>query len=116
MTWRELGVYIDKLPPESSLRTEIRDQFTDQELMDFAARNTDEKHGAWSRLELLVASLINELRQLTYVQLIGNGVKGIPTPEPVRTPGSSAKFRKPVDPEAAAYIQSIRDRHAKEAG
>lgn len=116
MSWREIGIYIDWLPQESSLRTEIRDQFTDAQLVEMSTGNDSSKHGPWSRLELLSASLINELRQLTYVQLVANGAKDAPKPEPVRTPGSSVPFRKPVDPRAMEYLQAIRARHALEAG
>lgn len=116
MSWRELGVYIERLPPESTYRTDIRDSFTDEELAQVANRD-EGKHGPWSRLELLVASLNNELRNLTYVQLVANGAKNVPKPDPMRTPGVSSKpFRRAADPRARAYLQQILDRHASESG
>lgn len=116
MSWRELETYLERLPPESAYRTEVRDAYTDEELAEFAGRD-EGKHGPWSRLELLVASLNNELRQLTYVQLMANGAKNVTKPEPMRTPGVSGKpFRKAADPRARAYLQDIVDRHAREAG
>lgn len=111
MTWRELDSIISRLPMESAYRTEVRDQYTDEELVELHKQNDDPKHGRWSRLELLISTLIFDTRRLIYTDQVVGGWKEAPLPEPVKTPGSGASFRKARDPRAVAYLQRIRDQH-----
>jgi len=45
----------------------------------------------WSSLESLVALLIDEVRNLTWVQVQSRTDSKVPRPEPVRRPGASRK-------------------------
>lgn len=96
---------------ESAFRTEVRDQFTDDELAQLFAANESPKHGRWSRAELLLTTLIFDVRRVLHTEQLVGGWKEAPPPEPLRTPGSSASFRKARDPRAVAYLQRIRDQH-----
>jgi hypothetical protein len=61
LTYRLLGVLLAQLPGESAYKTALRDAIPDDELADLVGK-PENGHGPWSRLALLVADEIDELR------------------------------------------------------
>lgn len=112
MTWRELGVYLARLPMESSLMTKLRDDAADDAMP--AQIDPDAPHGSWSKVELLLAAVSDQLASLIYVQIARGGGKP-DQPVPVRRPG--VVLKKKTDPAAVAYLNDIRERNrlAREA-
>ena len=114
LTYLELGALIARLPSESAYRTEIRNKFSDEEL---AAMPTPATHGAWSHSDLLLAAIFDALQALAHIQVARAGVHHEP-PDPLPRPGIVTR-RREVSPQAIAYLDRIRQRHAqqqKEAG
>lgn len=111
LTFLELGALLAKLPPESALHTEQRDRLTDEELAD-AADSGDVPYGSWSRGDMLLAAVFDALMQLIHVQIRRAGADVEP-PEPLRRPGVVAR-KRPLNPQAIAYLQRIRDLHAQQ--
>jgi hypothetical protein len=61
---------------------------------------------------MLLAAVFDALGVLTHVQLAKGGVKADP-PSPLRRPGVVTRSSKP-SPQQLAYLQRIRDLHAKQ--
>lgn len=89
MTWRQLRVLIQHLPPESATMTALRNAL-DPEEYEQQARNGKPEEGRWSMTEQLLAGITDALRHLEYVLTLahhnGKGRKPRP-PEPMRRPG-----------------------------
>lgn len=111
LTWRRLKVLIDRLPPESATKTAARDALTPAEL-DQLAKKTPDGDGAWSHLELLTAALVDAVHRLIHVTVVANGGKAQP-PQPLPRPGVGKRRRK-LTAEGVAYLQQLRDQHAKD--
>ena len=111
LTFLELDALLAKLPAESALRTEQRDQLTDAELAA-AAEAENVPHGPWSRGDMLLAAVFDAVLQLIHVQIRRAGVDADP-PEPLRRPGVTG-VRRQANPQAIAYLQRIRDLHAQQ--
>ncbi|UQT54325.1 hypothetical protein M4V62_04080 [Streptomyces durmitorensis] len=95
MTWRQLRVLIQHLPPESSTMTALRNKLSGEELTEQAEKGEPEK-GRWSQLEQLTASVLDAVRRLEYVTICANTEKKRDQPEPpTPTPRPGAKPRKP---------------------
>lgn len=115
LTYLELGALLNHLPPESAYRTARRDAYTDEQLV--AMTDPSGKHGPWSHTDLLLAAVFDAVQALAHIQVARGGVKQDP-PEPLRRPGVVTR-RREVNPQAVAYLDRIRQRHAeqvKEAG
>jgi len=107
LSWRELRVLLNGLPMESLTKTALLEQAGEQpEVVD-----EDSPHGPWSKVELLLAALIDLLNQLIHVQVSRAGVQHEP-PLPLRRPGIQAAAAQPK-PSAAAvtYLNEIRERN-----
>lgn len=111
MTWRELGVYLARLPMESGLQTELREAVGESISTQI---DPDAPHGSWSKVELLLAAMSDQLASLIYVQIARGGGKP-EQPVPLRRPG--VVLKKKADPAAVAYLNDIRERNrlAREA-
>jgi hypothetical protein len=105
-------VLLAQLPGESAYKTALRDAIPDDELAELAGKPSD-GHGPWSRLALLVADEIDELRMLRrdIVKVLGGELKGDFVPYP--RPGVGARRRKPRNPNAAAIVAAIAEEHAR---
>ncbi|MGW2228283.1 hypothetical protein [Streptomyces formicae] len=104
MTWRQLRVLIQHLPPESSTMTALRNQLSDEELAEQADTGEPEK-GRWSLLEQLTASLLDAVRRLEYVTICANTEKKSDRPdppEPTARPGAKPRKPKPKITDQAA--------------
>lgn len=106
LTWRKLLALINNLPPESVLNTAIRNSVPEETAL---ANSGDPVKAPWSPLENLVASLIDEVRQLSWMYASSHSDATIKRPEPIRRPGlggrrSGRKYRmsaieiKAIDP------------------
>jgi len=105
LTWRLLGNLIRHLPPESAVKTELRNAMSDAEIKRLA-EEADPSQGQWSHTEMLIASLIDAVRTNTFVLQRVNGVK-VKAPEPIPRPGVPSKKRKKrrqLTPEQTALV------------
>jgi hypothetical protein len=91
LTWRRLLVLIDHLPPEAALNTAIRNITPEERLRDNAG---DPVKARWSNVESLLATLIDEVRNNTWVFMQANSDKAIPRPDPIPRPGITETGRK----------------------
>lgn len=85
---------IEHLPSESATMTALRNANPASVSED----GPDPADGPWSQLEMLAATLVDEMRYLRYVYTAANAGKGRKPspPEPVRRPGVEKKTaRKP---------------------
>lgn len=83
MTYRRVRVLIDGLPPESMVKTAIRDTMTAD---DFANAPEPDGWGPWSKTDELLAILADRMAWLVYAVYASQG--GKPTePEPMHRPG-----------------------------
>ncbi|WP_331731680.1 hypothetical protein OG298_45525 (plasmid) [Streptomyces sp. NBC_01005] len=93
MTWRQLRVLIQHLPPESATMTSIRNAMSPEEY-EVQARKGRPEEGQWSMTEQLLAGITDSLHQLEYILVVTNGDgKGRKPkrPEPMRRPGVAPK-------------------------
>lgn len=92
MTWRQLRVLIQHLPPESATMTALRNAMTAEEYEEQARKGRPEE-GRWSMTEQLLAGITDSLHQLEYILVAvnsdGKGRKP-KRPEPMRRPGVGA--------------------------
>lgn len=90
MSWRQLRIVLQHLPPESHTMTAMRNALTDEELA--AQADTGEPERApWSQMEQLLASAVDAVRRVEYVLICSNTDKGSDRPqppEPLRRPGA----------------------------
>ncbi|MFE9735488.1 hypothetical protein ACFYO9_34095 [Streptomyces sp. NPDC005863] len=103
MTWRQLRVLIQHLPPESSTMTALRNELTDEELAE-QAENGEPERGRWSQLEQLTASVLDAVKRLEYVTVCSNveHKRDRPEPpEPTARPGAKPRKPKPKITDAA---------------
>jgi hypothetical protein len=89
MTWRQLRVLIQHLPPESATMTAQRNELTAEEY-EQQARKGEPERAPWSMTEQLLAGITDSLHQLEYILVVANsdGKGRKPKrPEPMRRPG-----------------------------
>jgi hypothetical protein len=79
-------VLIKFLPPESAVNTALRND-TPADVM--AAGAPDQAAAPWSRVETLLAMVVDEIRTLTWATVQSSTEKTIPKPDPVVRPGVS---------------------------
>lgn len=92
LTWGLLATLIRHLPPESATKTAMRNELSDAELKRYSEQ-ADPSEGQWSHLEMLVASLLDAVRnlQVTLVRVHGGKAR---TPDPTPRPGVRPRKRK----------------------
>jgi hypothetical protein len=112
MSFRRLQVYIDYLPPESATKSEVRDSFTAEQLAQAAEATPDSGHGSWSRAELLLASVIDQLAFLRHEAIAMRTPQPGKPPTPYPRPGIPRAGSLPeASPAAMAYLEQIRERN-----
>lgn len=109
LTWRLLDVLFDRLPGESATKTAIRDDMPDEQLAA-AAKQPRKGHGPWSHSDLLTADVIDLLKWLIFATYAAQGGKP-DRPKPYPRPGVAGKRR--IGPGQLAYLQRMRDEHAR---
>jgi hypothetical protein len=88
LSWRKLLALVEHLPPESTLNTAIRNDMPEDKVL---ANFGDPVNAPWSPLESLVASLIDEVRQLAWMYASSHSDATIKRPEPIRRPGITGR-------------------------
>lgn len=99
LTWRKLGVLVDYLPPESATMTSVR--AATPELAGEAAERTDASARPWSAEAMLLAALVDSVRQVGWLYAASHLKRPPPHPEPIERPGIRARERKTMT--VAAY-------------
>ncbi len=94
LTWRHLAAVWEALPGECLTKTALRDELGDEKLAEMGA--ADRKgHGAWSHEALLLAAVVDSVRNLTwrFVQVNFKDGRTASPPEPLPRPGVVPKRR-----------------------
>jgi hypothetical protein len=117
LSWRKLLVFLRYLPPESALNTAIRNDTPVENLTGAAG---DPEESTWSAIELLIALLIDEIRDLAWMYASTHSERPIARPEPIARPGiRRAPRRKVVSLSEARRVdprlRSMSDEEAVEA-
>lgn len=98
---------IRHLPPESATKTAIRNATDPGELKQMS-ETADPSKGQWSQIEMLLALLVDSVRQQTYAMVrLQAGSKAGKAPDPVPRPGIPPKgrrARKTLSPEKAEFL------------
>ena len=113
MSSRKLRVLIERLPPESATWTAIRNA-TPPEDLEKAAADARPEAAPWSKVEMLLAQLIDAVNRGTYVLTLANSKEGakVEPPEPVRRPGwrpksSRGSDRQPPSERAQNHLMAM---------
>ncbi|OPC84245.1 hypothetical protein B4N89_27915 [Embleya scabrispora] len=89
LTWRQVRVMIEKLPPESATWTAIRNDAPEPAADDPPGRPPEE--GRWSQVEMLLAAVLEAIRDLHHHEICVNwDTSKAPRPAPpdrIRRPG-----------------------------
>lgn len=92
---------IEHLPPESATMTALRNENPTTVRED----GPDPAEGRWSQLEVLIASLVDELRYLRHDYRVANGDKKAKKPDPIRRPGmENARHKSEMTPEQYDWL------------
>lgn len=99
MTWRKLGVLVAHLPPESATMTGLRAEHPS--LAEQASEEADPAAQAWSSDQMLLAALIDSVRQLAWM-FAAVHFKQAPKapPEPVPRPGVGPRRQRGMTVDA----------------
>jgi hypothetical protein len=117
LTWRKLLVLLKFLPPEGALNTAMRNMMPEDELLR-EGDTSDPTKGRWSTIEMMLATLIDEVRMGNWVLVQVNSEKTVKRPEPIRRPGRSQSTRtsKRMSLEDAQRLDPrLRGKSAEEA-
>jgi len=113
--WRKLLVLVDKLPPESAVNTAIRMQVSEDEMV---RAKPDPARAPWSTVEMLLALLIDEMRNLSWMYATAKTGKALPRPEPVQRPGLRRRSGRVISLDAARRLdprlRNVPDEEAQE--
>jgi len=93
LTWRKLLVLLHHLPPESALTTAMRNDMPERE-RSRAESSFDPASGRWSGIETLLAALVDEVRNNTWVYVQAHSHWNVEKPTPIRRPGLPARREK----------------------
>jgi hypothetical protein len=112
LTWRRLGVLIDRLPPESATKTAIRD-----ELGPTPQQQTGDDDGEWagygsySNTDMHLGMVVDELRWIRYAVYHAQGGKpGKPHQYP--RPGVAPSEKRLLSPAGRDFLTEMRLRRA----
>lgn len=103
LTWRKLLVLVHHLPPESAVNTAIRNA-TPEDVMAAQGAKYDPKRANWSSLESLIALLIDEVRNNTWVYAQSMSKSKIARPSPIPRPGVSGRRRRTISLASAQRL------------
>lgn len=106
------------MPPESAVKTGIRDEMDPVELAQLARGRVDEVgHGSWTREALLLGELIDLNRRLIHIATRALGGKGSEPdqyPRPgVLTPQQRARLIRPESVDRVLELEAARQAHAE---
>jgi hypothetical protein len=102
LSLRKVDLFVSHLPMESVTVTAMRKQLTDSGV---ALPKADPDEGSWSQNEMLLAAVIDEIRQLQYITLSAAAGKQVGNPpEPIPRPGTTKKRKRKITAEQAARL------------
>lgn len=84
---------------------------TNEELAELSRELPTGKYGPWSRTDHLLAAVLDRLGALHAAVYRAQGAK-VDYPDPWPRPGIKAERRRHLTPQAAEYLQRLRDEHA----
>jgi len=110
LTWRELQIVIDRLPPESATKTAMREALSEEDLAVLSGMES-KGHGPWSRMEHLLAAVNDQVSLLRWVTVAIASKEPPPQPALYPRPGVARPAQpKAVDHAAGrAHLQKMRD-------
>jgi hypothetical protein len=96
MSYRKLGILIGQLPPESATATAMRNAVAESGGVggEEMAPEVSPSEATWSQTEMLLASLIDEVKWLRYEFRVANSKQPGPAPSPMERPGVKGKKRR----------------------
>jgi hypothetical protein len=111
---RKLAVFLEHLPPESATMTALRAERGEQ--AEEAIMAADPADAPWSAAEMLIATLIDEVRGLRSAYSTVHTGNVVQPPEPISRPGTkilAAKKRtRHMNDAQRAYLDEQRKRLA----
>lgn len=107
MSWRRFKVILGHLPPESAYVTAVREAMSPDELAALSAQVDPDRHGPWSKLEMLMAAVRDEVARLAWMQSDGS----TPVPDPYPRPGVKRRGVTAINPAAEAYLREVERLH-----
>lgn len=119
LSFRRLRIIIDRLPEDSALWTEIRDEMSPEDLAEHdEAVSSKRKHGRWSKTNLLLASIADRIAVNTWQYVASKSPKGKapPEPKPIPRPGVETKTAGPMGSNQRAYLERLRRNRGAVAG
>ncbi len=108
LSYRRLGVLVERLPAESATKTAVRERLDDDDVPVAEPAG----HGPWSHTDLLLASVLDALHVLAWQNTQIHGSKRTSPPEPVRRPGL-VKRRPQISEAGVAYLTEMRERRRR---
>jgi hypothetical protein len=112
LTMRKLAVFLEHLPPESATMTVLRAERGEK--AEDAILAADPADAPWSSLEMLVATMIDELRGLRSAYATVHTGSVVQPPEPISRPGTKTAARKKrnrhMNDAQRAYLDEQRKR------
>lgn len=111
LTWRRLAVLIDRLPPESAVKTALRDAQGAMALAE-AAKNGSagaDGWGSYSNTDMHLGALIDEVRWLRHAIYHAQGAKP-KRPGQYPRPGVMPPKTHKLSPAAQQYLADMRAR------
>jgi hypothetical protein len=111
LSLRTLRIWVEHLPPESATKTAIRNSVSASD-MERATGEHRPDLAPWSGVELLLASLKDEVSRLRIVTIAAAGGKPeefTPTPRPGVPPKQTTQMRGLTDEQRRALDPRLRD-------
>jgi hypothetical protein len=104
LSWRRFLVLVEHLPPESSFCTAARNMLPEE-----ATANADPLKARWSSVEMLLALLVDEVRNNTWTYAQSMQKNRIQRPKPVARPGTMKKRRQLTEHQRAMIDPRLRE-------
>lgn len=100
---------------ESATKTAMRDALGEEQLRAMVEdADEPEGHGPWSRTDMLLASLFDQVAAMRHeAVLVHSKPPGPPAPAAFPRPGVPRVRKKTVDLAAVRYLDEIRERNRK---
>jgi hypothetical protein len=115
LTWRRVGVLIERLPPESALKTAIRDAQGAVTLARQAASedgDSDTGFGPYSNTDMHIAALIDEIRWLRHAIYHAQGAKP-KKPHQYPRPGVMPVKTRKISTAGRTHLAELRAERAR---
>lgn len=112
LSWRELRIVIDRLPPESATKTAMREALSEEDLAALS-RTESKGYGPWSRVEHLLATVNDQIALLRWVTVsLSERVEKKPEQPAFYPRPGVARTAQPTAVDNAAgraFLQKMRD-------